>query len=293
MKKFTSEEIKEFVSKPLFDEKILLNRDPSWLKISIVTPSYNQRQFLERTILSVLNQNYPNLEYIVIDGGSTDGSVEIIKKYEKYLAYWVSEPDKGQADAINKGFSKSTGEILAWINSDDIYLPNALCKVALCFKRKPHIDVVYGNRYRIDENDNVFDEDRQTPFSKSGLLYGGFGFYQVSVFWKRDIFHEVKGLEIKYKCCMDYDLFVKFAINNAKFKFIREFLGCFRIHGASKTSNLKEIFKAESEQIRNSFIVQNDTIKFLNRSLVRVKRLFHYFLQGDIEYIIKKMWSKT
>ena len=114
MKKFTSEEIKEFVSKPMFDKKVILNKDPYWPKISIVTPSYNQAEFLERTILSVLNQNYPNLEYIIIDGGSTDGSVEIIKNYEKYLAFWVSEPDNGQADAINKGFIKSTGEIVGW-----------------------------------------------------------------------------------------------------------------------------------------------------------------------------------
>ena len=114
--------IKKFVSSQLFDEKIILNKDISWPKISIVTPSYNQGDFLEQTILSVLNQNYPNLEYIIIDGGSTDKSMEIIKKYEKYISYWISEKDNGQADAIKKGFRKSSGEIFAWINSDDNYL---------------------------------------------------------------------------------------------------------------------------------------------------------------------------
>jgi glycosyltransferase involved in cell wall biosynthesis len=111
----------DFVSKPLFDETLLLSKDPTYPKITVVTPSFNQAIYLERTILSVLNQNYPNLEYIILDGGSNDNSVDIIKKYEKYLTFWVSEKDNGQASAINRGFKMATGELLCFQNSDDVF----------------------------------------------------------------------------------------------------------------------------------------------------------------------------
>jgi glycosyltransferase involved in cell wall biosynthesis len=120
MKNFTSQEINDFISTPSFDEKVILNKDGFKPQNLIVTTSFNQAEFLERTILSILNQGYQNLEYIIIDSSSTGGSVGIIKKYEKYFAYWISATDKGQADAINKGSKKSTGEILAWLNSDDV-----------------------------------------------------------------------------------------------------------------------------------------------------------------------------
>lgn len=145
MNKFNSKEIKEFLSGLTLDEVVILNKGSSWPRISIVTPSYNQAEFLERTIFSVLNQNYPKLEYIIIDGGSTDGSVEIIKKYDKYLTFWVSEKDNGQADAIRKGFARATGEILAWINSDDTYLPGTFLKVAKAFIKNPKVDLIFGN----------------------------------------------------------------------------------------------------------------------------------------------------
>ena len=185
MKKYSSTEIKEFVSESLFDEKILLHRNSLFPKISIVTPSYNQVKFLERTILSILNQNYPNLEYIIIDGGSTDGSVEIIKKYEKYLACWVSEKDKGQSDAINKGFKKASGDIIAWQNSDDIYLPGVFEKVALLFSKRKDMDVVFGNIYLIDENDNILRDIRYVPFSLKSFLYEGCNITNQATFWRR------------------------------------------------------------------------------------------------------------
>lgn len=146
---------------------------PSLPKISIVTPSYNQAQFLEETILSVLKQDYPNLEYIIMDGGSTDGSVDIIRKYEDKLAYWVSKPDKGQADAIYRGFEKSTGEILGWINSDDYYLPGAFNAVGRFFQLKPTTKFLVGNVLIVDSKGKFIYHKYNFPASFKKLLYGG------------------------------------------------------------------------------------------------------------------------
>ena len=296
MRKFTSQEIKEFVSKPLFDEKVILNKDPSWPKISIVTPSYNQAEFLERTILSVLNQNYPNLEYIIIDGGSTDGSVEIIKKYEKYLSYWVSEKDRGQAHALNKGFTVASGKILAWINSDDIYLPNIFYTVAKFFAKNPHVSVLYGNKLIIDLNDNIVSERRVTKYipylSKLGFIYGGFGIYQPASFWTKSIYDISGGIDISFRFCMDNDLFYKFLLEGAKFKFIREYFTGFRIHPNSKTSTLKKIAEEEfSILIKKYNLKHNSLLANYIRFLVRIHRVLLYIFQGDIDYLFFKIFK--
>ncbi|HAX95810.1 MAG TPA: glycosyltransferase, partial [Prolixibacteraceae bacterium] len=131
-----------------------------WPKISVVTPSYNQGQFIEETIRSVLLQGYPNLEYIVMDGGSTDGSVKIIKKYEPWLSYWVSEPDRGQSHAINKGINRAAGEILFWLNSDDLCLPGAFFKAAESFSQYPNQKLVIGQAQIINQYGEVIGELR-------------------------------------------------------------------------------------------------------------------------------------
>ena len=224
------EKLKEFVSGPLFDEKIILNKNPNCPKISIVTPSYNQVEFLERTILSVLNQNYPNLEYIIIDGGSTDKSVEIIKKYEKYLAYWVSEKDEGQSDAINKGFKKSTGQILAWLNSDDTYLPETLGFVANFFNQYSKADMIYGRCNLIDKNDKVYQEAKVVPFNFIDYTYGLFTIPQPSSFWKRNIFFKSGMLNKDNHTCMDAELWMNFAKNMGNIVYVNNLLANFRLH---------------------------------------------------------------
>ncbi len=288
MKKLTSEEIKEFVSKPLFDEKVILNKDPSWPKISIVTPSYNQGQFLERTILSVLNQNYPNLEYIIIDGGSTDGSVEIIKKYEKYLIYWVSELDRGQAHAINKGFKVATGELVGWQNSDDIYLPSAFYKIARKFYENPDADLVFGNKYAIDENENIIRDMRYVSFNRKSLLYEGSALSNQTAFWKKELTDKVGVLDENFKFCMDYDFWVK-AAKNSEFLLLRDYLGCFRNHKDSKTSTIISTCHAEHLAILNREGIKPN--KFLQLYALG-RRFLLYILQGDLFYVFRGIYER-
>ena len=141
-------------------------------KISIVTPSYNQGQFLEDTILSVINQNYSNLEYIIIDGGSNDNSVEIVKKYENRLKYWISEKDFGQTHAINKGFKKSTGEMINWINSDDLLEPNALNILSEEIVKSPKADIYFGDFRKINSRNQTIFIRKSPPYHYSTLLWG-------------------------------------------------------------------------------------------------------------------------
>ena len=294
MYRHSAKDITEFVSKPLFDEEVILKKDPNYPKISIVTPSYNQGQFLERTILSVLNQNYPNLEYIIIDGGSTDGSAEIIKKYEKYLAYWISEKDKGQAYAINKGFQKSTGDILAWLNSDDTYLPGIFYKIAKDFRRNSGVDLIFGNIYFINESDKIIGELRFTEFDFDTLIYEGGNLHQTGTFWKKEIYERAGGLNSDYKFCMDYDFFCRVA-KVGKLCHMRDFFANFRMHANAKSSTISHIGYKEHKEIMRRYIPKDLNkwdLKY-KKFICTTRRFYKYAMQGDIDYILKGLIRRT
>lgn len=225
-------------------------------KISIVTPSFNQALYLEETIQSVLSQDYPALEYIIIDGGSTDGSVEIIKKYESRLAYWVSEPDEGQASAINKGFKKATGQVLAWINSDDKYTPGAIKKVMKLFNSNDQLELVYGDYFCLADDERIIAKPK-IAFDLNIALYVYLMIPQPSSFWTKSLYENVGGLNEKFHFAFDYDYFLRvgrFLKNNAgSIRHEQDYFSYFRLHSQSKTARHQAEFKKERQKIREQF----------------------------------------
>lgn len=231
-----------------YERTITLSETP---KVSIITPSFRQADYIGRTIDSVLDQNYPNLEYFVQDGGSKDGTVDVLKRYGKRLAGWESRPDEGQSQAINLGFARTTGEIMAWLNSDDILLPGALHTVVEYFNRHPDVDVLYGNRVLVDENDQQIGR-WIIPGHNSEILSWADYVPQETMFWRRRLWEKVGGrVDESFRFAMDWDLLVRMRDVGARFAHIPRFLGAFRIHAHQKTSaSINEIGHREMDRIR-------------------------------------------
>ncbi len=226
----------------------------SWPAISIITPSYNQAQFIEETIRSVLLQGYPNLEYIIIDGDSADGSTEIIRKYEKWLTFWVSEPDEGQSEAINKGFVRSSGEITAWLNSDDTYQPRALGQVAQVFGHDQSKAIVHGHCNKIDENSRVTGKIKASYITFERLIrHWRIVLPQQGVFFRRKLLEKVGLLDPDQHYVMDFDLWLRISREH-EFHRIEETLANFRLHPASKTTQAwPDLFFAECDRLSRPY----------------------------------------
>lgn len=254
-------------------------------KISIVTPSYNQGQFLEETILSVINQNYPNLEFIIIDGGSTDNSVQIIKKYENHLSYWVSEADNGQADAINKGFVRCTGEIFNWLNSDDYLVEGALFKIAKAFV-SDKIEVACFRENRVNELGEFVRKSEGTTILDTHLeTFARFHIDQPSTYFRRDSLMSIFPLNTKCHYLMDAEFWLRYLVGKSLDNIFKseEAVVNFRLHDQSKTVASQEYFQIEKNSLENGVIrslkVENKIAKLLLSRPVS----FNYHFPGNVQ----------
>ena len=263
--------------------------------LSIVIPTYQQGRYIQRTLESILDQGYPALELIVIDGGSTDQTREIIERYQTHIAIYISEKDGGQSDAIRKGFELATGQIITWMNSDDTYAENALITVGQFFAANHSVRFAYGNRDIINENDQVIGRRRQPDFHPRIMRYCHMIIPQVSAFWQRSLYQESGGVDASLRFCMDFDLFVKMALISPP-AHLPIVLGNFRIHGDSKTSNLENVRLAEDQIVQKRYCrYKPGTIQF---KIVRTYCLILLVLNmanngGLAERIIERFRSLT
>lgn len=245
------------------------NGNQSQPLVSIVTPSYNQAAYIEQTLLSVLNQDYPNIEYIVIDGGSTDGSRSIIERYADRLSYWVSEPDRGHPHAVNKGFRQATGEILAFLNSDDLYMAGTVRQAVNALQDHPEAGMVYGDGYLIDSEGQLLDPHYYRSFSLLELLCNDV-LLQPTVFMRREIFEQIGGLEEAYPLVFDHVLWIRFAAI-APIVHVPSIWAVERTHSDAKTAARAAEFVGDTEQFLADAEEQPDLFPIIDANRKRIQ----------------------
>lgn len=256
-------------------------------KISIVTPSFNQGKYIEQTILSVLSQNYPNLEYIIIDGGSTDTTIEIIKKYEQRLSWWISEPDKGQTDAINKGFAKCTGDIFNWINSDDYYEPGTFEKLGIYFSENAAINVVCGKEWAFSDEDSTVKifhpgsiiKDNVFETIRVGIID------QPCTFFRKSFIDHAFPLHISLKYVMDRQLWWSYLLKYGQDNILAvdDIFSNFRLHQQSKSIGEAQHFEAEYDKLKLTLFRQLKGPELLEKQLQAGLMPLEYLWQIQIK----------
>lgn len=247
-------------------------------KISIIIPSYKQGMFLEETIVSILDQNYSNLEMILMDGGSNDNTIQIIDKYKKYFTYWISKKDNGQSDAINQGFKKATGEIVTWLCSDDTYLSGTLEYVGKYFNEYPEIDVLFGDVKSIDSESNVITELRGLKFSKRKYLSRIGTIPQPASFFKKSLLEKIGLLDESLNYCMDYDFFARIIFTDHNLLHVNISLATYRYHNLSKSVsglNLEGGHNSTMIILQKKYSNENN----YNLSVVKLSRIWFNFLR--------------
>lgn len=256
-------------------------------KLTIITPSYNQADYLERTILSVLNQDYPNLEYIIVDGGSTDHSVEVIKKYEKYLAWWVSEKDRGQVHAINKALEMATGDYIGFQNSDDVYFSGTFERFGKAAVRQAD-DILYGDLYMITPDDNVTEILKTTSYSLDCQLLEGMQIHNQSLFFKRSLVQKYGKFDESYRFAFDYEFITRYTSQKTTtVRKVEGLGGALRVHPDAKSSTIASVGKEEHARIQKLYISTNgsDALNKIRYLWCRARKILYFAARLDLQYI--------
>ena len=267
--------------------------------VSVITVTLNRVKFLEETILSVKGQDYSNLEHIIIDGGSTDGTIELLKSYEnQYNMRWISEKDEGIADGLNKGFEVSKGDIFCWLDSDDTYLPKTVSKVIDVFKKHEDVDLVFGNVLIVNDKGKKTNYIKFTDFDFETWIYEGGGMNPAASFWRKKLYWRIGGINEKYMWSPDIYFFTEAGALGSKFYHINDFLSAYRLHSSQilanqnyfmEKNNIFRIKKRDYKEIKEKYIDKNltKTGTKLRKVKVLLKRTLKYIRQGDSYYILR------
>jgi glycosyltransferase involved in cell wall biosynthesis len=252
-------------------------------RVSVITPSFNQGRFIERTIRSVLNQGWPDLEYIVINGASTDGTPEIVRRYERYLSWWVSEPDRGQTDAILKGLERATGDYVTWVCSDDVLFPGSLEKMVAALEAHPEAGIVYGGVAFLDEEDRVLKVHSYPDMSLGKLLYEKHSTVaQPSSLIRRRTFDAAGGLDRSLSYCMDYDLWIRLLRQAGCVNLGETVLSGYRLHTRSKTVGSYRNMALEKIAVNR---------RYTGDRFNKVIRAHYGYIVEDFFRNVKRKWS--